>query len=866
MQSLQRFRALCFSGGFALEHLGRFCPFLCVVVVASCALPDARCERQVIHLKNGMVLRGDHFRIAGINENVLAGGAGASALKLVLVVDDGLRRTFVSKYQFENAENDPERLQSIRLNQVVADQGGRIGRIGATLGATPFDQFGIRTYSLVTPKGTIPVIQGITEISPLYTRIQGLKGSNPHVWDMRVATSSIPRDVLSRVLHQHLGADDEDQRLSIVKLYLQSERYQDAERELQGVIRDFPGLKNLKQQITAIKQLKANSLLDEIKRLRDAGQHKRVMAFLQNFPTDGIANAVLIEVQEILREYEVAAQKGGRVQQLIAASVDQLEPGPRRDKLLAFQDELDRDLGFDTLGRLTAFLNLADDEQVIADKKLTDEQKLSLALSGWILGSENSVDNLAVSVSLIEVRKLVLEYLTTDSKEATRRQEILDMLKSLEGASPERVSQLLRYLRPPRQTEQLKQQLALASGVRDAEIDGVNNGKSESSKRGNPKIGQGDGHEEGRDRAGDTTKFGTLEITATTPTGEVEYVVQLPPEYHHYRRYPAVVSLHASGATAEMEIEWWAGTYQKATHTRRGQAGRHGYIVIAPKWAKNRQRAYQYSVAEHAAVLSSLRDAIMRFSIDTDRVFLSGHEIGGDAAWDIGLAHPDLWAGVIPIGAISDYGKKRSPKYVLQYWGNAKHVPLYFVGGELAERKPSRNEIDLDRYLRHTGFDAMVVEYLGRGNESFSDEILRIFEWMELHERDFYPHEFSVSTMRSWDSFFWWIEVDGIPSRSQISPFSWPQKNVSPMTVESEIKPKNGLSVKSSSAQTTVWFSPEMLDLNQPVRVRLNASLKPIDAPPNLETLLEDVRSRGDRQHPFWAKATFQTGRKEADR
>ena len=44
-----------------------------------------------------------------------------------------------------------------------------------------------------------------------------------------------------------------------------------------------------------------------------------------------------------------------------------------------------------------------------------------------------------------------------------------------------------------------------------------------------------------------------------------------------------------------------------------------------------------------------LRDAMRRFSIDSDRVFLSGHSIGGDAAWDIGLAHPDLWAGVIPI-------------------------------------------------------------------------------------------------------------------------------------------------------------------------------------------------------------------------
>ena len=51
---------------------------------------------------------------------------------------------------------------------------------------------------------------------------------------------------------------------------------------------------------------------------------------------------------------------------------------------------------------------------------------------------------------------------------------------------------------------------------------------------------------------------------------------------------------------------------------------------------------------------SRLRDACKRFSIDIDRVFLSGHSMGGDAAWDIGLAHPDLWAGVIPIVAAAD--------------------------------------------------------------------------------------------------------------------------------------------------------------------------------------------------------------------
>ena len=30
---------------------------------------------------------------------------------------------------------------------------------------------------------------------------------------------------------------------------------------------------------------------------------------------------------------------------------------------------------------------------------------------------------------------------------------------------------------------------------------------------------------------------------------------------------------------------------------------------------------------------------------------------------------------------------------------------------------------------------------------------------------------------------------------------------------------------------------------------------------PSLDTILEDVRTRGDRQHPFWAKIECPTGR-----
>ena len=100
---------------------------------------------------------------------------------------------------------------------------------------------------------------------------------------------------------------------------------------------------------------------------------------------------------------------------------------------------------------------------------------------------------------------------------------------------------------------------------------------------------------------------------------------------------------------------------------------------------------YGYSAREHARVLACYRDACRRFAVDTDRVFLSGHAMGGDAAWDIGLAHPDMWAGVIPISAESD-------RYCKLYWENAKNLPFYVIGGELDGAKMSQ-ELDRPRSL-----------------------------------------------------------------------------------------------------------------------------------------------------------------------
>jgi pimeloyl-ACP methyl ester carboxylesterase len=404
---------------------------------------------------------------------------------------------------------------------------------------------------------------------------------------------------------------------------------------------------------------------------------------------------------------------------------------------------------------------------------------------------------------LAKVRDLVRRYLNESGK--VNRDLLLEQLKANEGASAPQIAQLLASMKPPLETPL-------------------------------PSVEQPGLYE--------------LSVPVGIPDEpDVTYYVQLPPFYDPYVRYPTVVTLNGAGTKPLHQIDWWAGAMDNAGK-RAGQATRLGFIVIAVDWTKPAQNKYEFTAREHSAVLTSLRDACRRFAVDTDRVFLSGHSMGGTAAWDIGLAHPDTWAGVIPIVAETD-------KYCSRYWENAAEVPFYFVSGEMDGDKTITNATDWDRYLQHR-FDVTISEYIGRGHEDFYEDIRNIFDWMSRRQRDFFPKEFTVSTMRPWDNYFWWFEGSDFPERAMVDPVDWPpERGVRPVGITGKRTANNGVSLMTGNCQATIWLSPEMVDFAERVPISVNGrTLQSGGAliEPDVAVLLEDARTRADRLHPFWAK------------
>lgn len=760
-----------------------------------------------VELANGMILGPGVLRSREtISENPNEqGGAAESAAKPIGVLDDDLRNT-IFNFQPKNiiaqrVVNVPEAIEFPFSKAEIETTGGPL-LIQGVLGVSEFNEFGRRTFSIRTPSGAKHLLQAITEISPLYSKVETLRVSDSVKWDQRIATDSIPTQLLREILHQNLDLSRSSDWTKLVRFYMQAERFAEARKEVEAASQKFPNDFD-RVLLTQLDELNAAQLFREVKARQDAGQYQLANSVLNSFRLDTLPLEVQLKVQN---QFESLKQSLVSVSQMVEAlKKDQLAlPAAEQELVGALVKEIFSEVNLDSANRLSDY------ERLRADSTLSVEQRISLALSGWLLGSNAGLDNFATTKSLIGARTLVQQYLI--EADGVKRSQILAQLKSMEGGQPDLVVKILALMKPP------KSPPAVASD--------------------------------------DPPGMHRLQVAMG---GEmVSYIVQTPPEYDPNRVYPCVVSLPSLSSNPEYQINWWCGSplllkeneQAEAKSQRLGQATRKGYVVISPVWAAKGQLQYNYSEIEHARVLKCYRDALRHFAIDTDRVFISGHQAGAALAWDIALSHPDLWAGAVMISPTAD-------KFIIQYDQNAKLMPMYFVYGQF-DGSGFRDQIGktLDKYVSSLHYDAIAVSYIGREGGFFPEEAPRIMEWMQLssHRRLRNPKELKVSMMRPGDRFFYWIEAPDFASENNSFSF----KPGDARGIEASITAKNGVSVSQNpSPSTWIWLNPEMVDFKQPVSVRVKGTTKKFDVSSDLDVLLEDARQRADRLHPFHFKISM---------
>jgi pimeloyl-ACP methyl ester carboxylesterase len=605
-------------------------------------------------------------------------------------------------------------------------------------------------------------------------------------------------------------------RYRLFHFYLDAGWLDAAETELAGIAREFPQyLSEVEKARSAVKKERARQRVDELEDALGAGQYRalgRILADLQDpNPGENYLTKTIERAQAIKLSYESAIEQAQQTRAFLGdlSSAVPTPPDWLKEAAKLIADEMPDELFLkfkegDPPCRLEAFRTQADQ----AARRIKNCQKpdhtpaelLSYAVTGWLLGNSSAEANVQAAEKLWRGRRFLLDYQkTADAKE---RGDLLKAFRKDVNLPVDVMERLVKTLPPVEAEEKV--------ATTPMEFEAIAPGKRKG----------------------------------------VPYLVQAPPEYSHGRDYPLLIILHNFGDKTKDLLQ----RFQPF-------AARHGFLLVAPNWNDLGDDGYTYSREEHAAVTDVLRDVRRRFQVDSDRVFLFGLGQGANMAFDIGLAHPDLFAGVMPMGGGPYYQAERC-------WHNAQYLPFYVVNGDHAGESHKQTYQQFQHWVVRN-YPVLYVQYKGRGAEWFGGELPNLFDWMKRKKRanpvtqlgtdgNGGPLGSEFQSMRSTDNRFYWLTSDAIDKKHVVDGGEW-KGSVTPATVTAVIR-DNQITAKTYGLnQLTIWLGRTQVDFDKPISVVINlkAVRNPAKLTPSLEIMLEDFILRGDRQRLNVAKMAF---------
>lgn len=184
---------------------------------------------------------------------------------------------------------------------------------------------------------------------------------------------------------------------------------------------------------------------------------------------------------------------------------------------------------------------------------------------------------------------------------------------------------------------------------------------------------------------------------------KLNYRLLKPLKYDATKKYPLVVFLHGSGERGDdnvSQLRHGAPAFSKPEVREKYEA-----FVIAPQcpaeqkwadidWSSDTPTQPAALSASMALTLSAVEGLQKEFSIDADRLYVTGLSMGGYGTWDLVTRLPAMWAAAAPICGGGDKAKA-----VL-----AKAVPIWaFHGAEDKTVKPIRTVEMIDAIIAAGG-------------------------------------------------------------------------------------------------------------------------------------------------------------------
>ena len=291
----------------------------------------------------------------------------------------------------------------------------------------------------------------------------------------------------------------------------------------------------------------------------------------------------------------------------------------------------------------------------------------------------------------------------------------------------------------------------------------------------------------------------------------------LPPDYDPARQWPLVIYLHGYNPDNPEYVNWWA--IDSRHHCR---AEDYGVIYLVPHGRGNTG----YQGIGKADVLRSIEMAKDRFSVDEDRVYLTGESMGGGGTWHVGSRHPELFAALAPIFGGWDY-LVNTPDEDLQALTPLERffhergssfaqveslltTPVFVHHGDADHIVDVRNSRYIVRQLQRWRYDIRYDEQPGGGHFD-GDHWPVILSWLLTHERQADPRHVRLRAARLKDAAAHWVRVE-----QQANPFAF-------MQIDAEFVAPNVVRLDTENV-LAVSLAPggELMDSTRPLTVVWN--------------------------------------------
>lgn len=224
----------------------------------------------------------------------------------------------------------------------------------------------------------------------------------------------------------------------------------------------------------------------------------------------------------------------------------------------------------------------------------------------------------------------------------------------------------------------------------------------------------------------------TLVQTGQTPqafskqmlvTLSVRYLVYVPDDYNQApKRWPVVLFLHGAGERGDNLDDVKKNGPPKLV----AEGKQFPCIIVSPQCPGDSWWPTQ------VPMLEALLDEVEKnYSVDKDRVYLTGLSMGGFGTWSLAMAQPDRFAALAPICGRGDPTKV----------GPIAHVPTWVFHGAKDTTVPLAGSQEMVDALKAAGGDPKFTIYPDAGHDSWTATYAdpEFWKWMLAQRRGAAP-------------------------------------------------------------------------------------------------------------------------------